>query len=69
MISKAMFTSNSDEWYTPQALFDRLNDEFNFTIDAAASDEYHKCPIYYTKKENGLVQDWGGAMRLVQSAL
>ena len=42
MISKAMFTSNSDEWETPQELFNELDDEFHFTVDACATDENHK---------------------------
>lgn len=60
MISKAMFTSNSDEWETPQELFNELDDEFHFTVDACATDENHKCPRYYTKEDNGLLKDWGG---------
>lgn len=60
MINKALYTSNSDEWYTPQELFDNLNKEFNFDMDAAASDDHHLCPIYYTKETDGLKQEWGG---------
>ena len=44
-----MFSSKSDEWETPQELFDELNKEFNFEVDAAASDENHKCDIYFKK--------------------
>lgn len=60
MISKALYTSNSDEWNTPQAFFDSLDAEFNFDLDAAASDDNHKCMLYYTKEQNGLKQEWGG---------
>ena len=38
-----MFSSDKDYWETPQSLFDELNAEFNFTLDAAASDTNHKC--------------------------
>ena len=48
-----------DEWETPQDLFDRLNAKYHFTLDAAASNSNHKCPKYYTKDQDGLVQDWG----------
>ena len=48
-----------DEWETPQDLFDRLNAKYHFTLDAAASNSNHKCPEYYTKDQDGLVQDWG----------
>jgi len=39
-----MFGKATDEWSTPQSLFDALNDEFGFDIDAAASAENAKCP-------------------------
>lgn len=54
------FMSQKSDWETPQDLFDRLNDEFHFTLDAAASDHNHKLPRYYTEKEDGLAQDWKG---------
>ena len=54
------FMSKKSDWETPQDLFDSLNSEFHFTLDAAASDHNHKLPHYYTEKEDGLAQDWGG---------
>lgn len=36
----------SDEWQTPQWLFDELNAEFDFTIDLCASRENRKCPLH-----------------------
>ena len=60
MNNAVMFSSNSDEWATPQWLFDELNNEFNFDLDPCASDENHKTPIYYTKYNSGLSQKWGG---------
>jgi site-specific DNA-methyltransferase (adenine-specific) len=58
--SNAMFSSATDEWSTPQDLFDRLNDEFHFTIDVCASEENTKVSRYYTKEQDGLKQDWTG---------
>lgn len=55
-----MFSSASDNWETPQKLFDVLNDEFGFTLDVCASEENHKCPKYYTVDNNGLTQEWTG---------
>lgn len=55
-----MFSSDKDYWETPQSLFDEPNAEFNFTLDAAANDANHKCERYFTKKDNGLLQDWQG---------
>ena len=60
MINKALFSSNSDEWSTPSDVFDRLNNEFNFNLDACATDFNHKCQNYFTQAENGLKQSWGG---------
>ncbi len=65
MISEVLFTSNTDEWATPQDFFDKLNEEFHFDLDPCASDSNHKCEKYYTRSQNGLLQDWGG----VQSVL
>ena len=60
MINKSLFSSNSDEWATPQHIFDTLNEEFDFELDPCATDENHKCPLYYTKEQDGLSQKWGG---------
>ena len=60
MITKGMYTSNSEEWGTPQGFFNKLNKEFNFTLDICASKENAKCPKYYTKEEDALKQEWGG---------
>lgn len=57
---KGVFSHESDEWATPQTLFDELNAEFEFNLDPCATEENHKCETYYTEKENGLDQDWGG---------
>lgn len=58
MINPQMFTSRSDEWETPQELYDKLNAKFNFDIDLAASDKNHKCDKYFTKEVNALTQNW-----------
>lgn len=55
-----MFSSQTDEWATPQKFFDRLNDEFHFTLDPCALPHNAKCERYYTPQEDGLLQDWGG---------
>ena len=58
MNNKLMFSSATDEWSTPQDFFDKLNDEFSFTLDPCANDTNHKCKKYFTKTENGLLQNW-----------
>ena len=56
-----MYMSKSNEWATPQSFFDELNKEFHFDLDPCATDENHKCERYYTKADDGLLQNWGGA--------
>lgn len=63
---KTLFSSASEEWATPQDLFDKLNEEFSFTLDPCATPQNHKCDQYYTKEQNGLNMDWGG---IVYSAI
>jgi site-specific DNA-methyltransferase (adenine-specific) len=58
-----------DDYETPRALFDELNKEFGFTIDAAASASNAKLPRYWTKAEDALAQEWGGGARLLQPAI
>src|SRR5690606_5595624 len=38
-----------EDWETPASVFDPLNEEFGFTLDAAASDHNAKVPTYYTQ--------------------
>mgnify|MGYP003312266264 CR=1 FL=1 len=56
------FMSNTDMWETPQAFFDDLNNEFNFTMDVCATPENAKCPIFYTKEQDGLTSPWYGTV-------
>ena len=58
--SDLMFSSKSIDWATPQDFFDKLNEEFRFTLDPCADDYNHKCAKYYTKDQDGLKQDWAG---------
>ncbi len=60
MNTDLMFSSKTDNWATPQSFFDELNKEFGFNLDPCADDENHKCGKYFTIKENGLIQNWGG---------
>ena len=59
-MNSGLFTSNTAEWGTPQALFDELNEEFQFDLDPCSTHENAKCDLHYTKAEDGLQQDWTG---------
>lgn len=51
-------SSKSQEWETPNWLFDALNQEFNFTLDAAANKHNTKCERYYDIESDGLTHQW-----------
>lgn len=63
-MNKGMFTSNRDDWRTPSALYETLDQTFHFKLDAAASDQNHKAPIWFTKEQDALKQNWnvGGSV-------
>lgn len=60
MVSKTLFSSATGNWSTPQALFNRLDAEFHFTVDVAADAANTKCPLYFDIVTNGLAQSWAG---------
>jgi hypothetical protein len=55
------FSSGKDDWETPDDLFDRLNGQFNFVLDAAANSTNRKCGRWFGPggvSEDALVVDW-----------
>ena len=58
--TKVLFSSKEEKWETPQDFFDKLNEEFHFTLDAASSPDNAKCTNYFTEEQDGLAQSWGG---------
>lgn len=63
-MNNALLSSKKLDWCTPQDFFDKLNEEFGFALDAAATDKTAKCKLYYTPETDGLSQSWdqGGAV-------
>lgn len=61
-VNSGLYSSATDDWGTPQALFDELNSEFNFTLDACASAHNFKVNIYFNKEINALAQSWTGTV-------
>ncbi len=57
---KNRFASKKQDWNTPKYLFDKINEEFHFDCDLAASHENALCPNFYTKQNNGLLKQWSG---------
>ena len=54
------FSSARDNWETPQDFFEKLNNEFRFTLDVCAEEHSAKCKRYFTKKDNALNKEWNG---------
>lgn len=50
----------SQVWTTPPDLFAKLDAEFHFTLDAAASIGNNLCPDFYTTEADALLQPWRG---------
>lgn len=51
----ALFSSKSDEWTTPKWLFELLDKEFMFIVDAAAKDDNTLCDFWF---KDALTHDW-----------
>ena len=60
MNNELMFSSKTDLWSTPQDFFNKLNEEFNFSLDPCATHENKKCQKYFTKETDGLSKSWEG---------
>ena len=69
MLTSGLTSSNTDEWATPQDLFDTLDATFHFTLDPCATPENAKFAKFYTKEHDGPKQDWGGGGYMVQPAI
>ena len=50
----------TDDWGTPQALYESLDKEFGFDIDVCAHEGNHKHERYWTIEDDGLSKDWTG---------
>lgn len=61
---RAAFSSKDQTWCTPKKLFEELNNEFRFTLDAAALQSSALCANWYgpdhpdETKRDCLVTDW-----------
>ena len=53
-----LLSSQYMNWCTPRDFFEKLNAEFHFTLDAAATDATALCPDYCTPETDGLAHSW-----------
>lgn len=67
-MNKVVHSSKKMDWGTPLDLFDQLDLEFNFDIDAAATAENKKCGSYFgpdhlfEEFRDGLTAKWSGTV-------
>lgn len=59
-MDKVLLSTGKDDWETPKDFYEKLNDEFHFTLDPCCTHENAKCKKHYTKDDDGLSRDWGG---------
>lgn len=57
MVDEALFSSDKQNWETPQDLFDFLDAIFKFDLDVCADANNSKCEAYL---DNCFIEDWPG---------
>ena len=58
IISSDLSADLKNSWATDPLIFNAMNQEFKFGLDAAANDKNHKVPFYFTKEDDALSLDW-----------
>jgi phage N-6-adenine-methyltransferase len=56
-----MFSTGKDDWATPPEVFDPLNAEFGFSLDAAANGSNHLCSAWLgpdSREPDALAAEW-----------
>ena len=59
-MNRALLSSKKMDYATPWALYEMLDRQFSFTVDACAVRSNTKHPRFWSPKENGLAQSWEG---------
>jgi len=57
-LHSSVHTGGRDDWGTPLDLFENLNKEFGFVLDAAASEENSLCDYYMDEETDALSIKW-----------
>lgn len=55
------FSSEKQDWATPDELYERLDRIYRFNLDVAADATNARCETYFDAGTNGLAQSWAGA--------
>ena len=57
---RVLYSSESGDWCTPRDLYDVLDREFDFTLDAAADNKNALCEKFFTEYDSAFENDWTG---------
>lgn len=57
-MNEVVFSSVRQDWATPRGFFDALDAEFGFTLDACATTENTKVPIFFSVEDDALTKRW-----------
>ena len=58
---KVMFSSETNEWATPQDFFEKLSKLYGpYDLDPCSTIKNAKCKYFFTEQDDGLSQDWSG---------
>lgn len=62
LISSDLSDDMKNSWGTDPVIFNAMNKEFNFGLDAASNFENYKVDVFLTKEDDSLIADWLGTM-------
>ena len=57
-IDNNAFKSKSEEYETPNEIFEPLQKEFNLKLDVCVTHLNSKCDLFYKKEDDSLTKDW-----------
>ncbi|MCH8273724.1 MAG: adenine methyltransferase [Armatimonadetes bacterium] len=60
MMNPGLFSSKEITWETPQDFFDYFDSLYHFDLDTCASKDNAKVARFFSIKDDGLAQAWGG---------
>jgi len=66
IINSTLSEDQKNSWETDPAIFNALNFEFHFNLDAAADKNNHKVSLYLTEETNALEVDWSNLLNNIQ---
>lgn len=63
-------TESKQDYVTPMSLINSIEDRFglSFVLDLAASVENARCPVFFTKEQDSLAQNWTTALKQASGA-